>query len=136
MVRLLVLLAKGVLLIVLISALGDPAVAQRPPDREASGSVRQSGTSQIGAPRSDSKRERVGVPGTGLPPAAEPGPPPSFEPVSPARAPRSRARAKSGLAPPSGPEQVPLTGLEWLAAAGLLYAIKRLRRGWFVSLRE
>lgn len=86
------------------------------------------------SPRQESRshvprHESPGVepPGTGLPPSTKPSTPPSFG--SPAvRTPAPTAsRSNSSLSTPSDPEQVPVSGLGWLAAAGAAYGISRLR---------
>ena len=66
--------------------------------------------------------------GTGVPGYAEPADPPSsFGPPS------TGANTPGGMAQtnapgtPSDPNQVPLGGAEWLAAAGAAYALNRLR---------
>lgn len=69
----------------------------------------------------------VRAPGTGLPPAAEPAPPPSFG-SSFGRGREAGARAKSNLSTPDTPAQAPVGGAEWLAVAGAAYALNRLRK--------
>jgi len=70
-----------------------------------------------------------GAAGTGLPSYAEPSSPPSSFGAPPSGA-TSPGRAQTNDAPnmPSNPDQVPLGGAEYLAAAGAAYALNRLRK--------
>lgn len=79
-----------------------------------------------GAAPNRGRRRPIRAPGTGLPPAAEPAPPPSFG--SSERVGKMGTRAKSNLSTPDTPTQAPVGGAEWLAAAGAAYALNRLRK--------
>ncbi|PSQ89987.1 MAG: hypothetical protein BRD30_05210 [Bacteroidetes bacterium QH_2_63_10] len=71
--------------------------------------------------------------GTDVPSYARPSDPSSSfgQPPSGSNAPGGNAQASSGPGMPDGdggPNQVPLGGAEWLAAAGAAYALNRLRK--------
>ena len=86
------------------------------------------------APTSSTQDQRgVRAPGTDLPSAAEPARPPSSfgQPSAGSNPPGGTAQMNTGPDLPDeddGPNQVPLGGAEWLAAAGAAYALKRLRK--------
>jgi hypothetical protein len=71
-----------------------------------------------------------GAAGTGLPSYAEPSSPPSSlgQPPGGATSPSGQAQTNNNPGTPTSPDQVPLGGAEYLAAAGAAYALNRLRK--------
>ncbi len=115
-------MAAGALgLCVLLMACG-PVQAQ--PDNR-----RPAPPAQASTPSTQDQRG-VRVPGTDLPSAAEPARPPSWlgQPPTGANTPGGTAQTNNAPDTPGNPNQVPLGGAEWLAAAGAAYALNRLRK--------
>ena len=74
------------------------------------------------------RTERSNPAGTNLPSYAEPSAPPAIGSPSGGADIPGQAQANDGPGMPSDPNQVPLGGAEWLAAAGAAYALNRLRK--------
>jgi hypothetical protein len=96
-----------------------PTQAQSAPHRSARPAPPSGQQAQRSRPQSSSPA------GSGVPSWAESASPPSYK-----QSPRGRSRPQSAPAPGPGddPDNVPLGGAEWLAAAGAAYAVRRLQK--------
>jgi len=112
--------------LIIILVLGMGIVWVGAPEAEAQSRSQQSPAQQGEAPGQG--QAPTGIQG---PPATRPSNPPSSLGQSPGGKPRIGGQATTNDAPgtPGDPDQVPLGGAEWLAAAGAAYALNRLRKG-------
>ena len=112
-----------------LGGLGAPdAQAQSPRMQRAPGQHRTAPSPGTGsAPARTGHTPRSDPAGTKLPAYAEPSAPPAYGPAPSGTGTPGQAQSNSGPLMPTNPDQVPLGGTEWLAAAGAAYALNRLR---------